>query len=304
MSGNKNFSDRAVIVSIMDKQEQTLQKSARLKIVIIILAVLLVLSAGGLAARYIYFTYFAPAQSTVTVPENLIGKDTQPGETSAPAGSDAKSPASAVGNVSAEQSFTSEPGSISAASLPVQTDKPQAPKLELYEGKPGVNQQFEVRNLFPGDSVTKYFCVKAYHDADISLYFRADVTEQTKALSDALHMKVTHMESGKVLCDAPFSKIDGKEFSELLKANEDKSTAAYYQIDVSLDTSVGNEYQAAILKADLNWNVKDEGGLISPPQTGDSFNLLLWVTLAASSLLMMIFLWKRRKEDKRHGSTE
>lgn len=127
MSGNKNFSDRAVIVSIMDKQEQTLQKSARLKIVIIILAVLLVLSAGGLAARYIYFTYFAPAQSTVTVPENLIGKDTQPGETSAPAGSDAKSPASAVGNVSAEQSFTSEPGSISAASSLHKRTSPKLP---------------------------------------------------------------------------------------------------------------------------------------------------------------------------------
>ena len=299
MSGNKNISDRAVIVSIMDKQEQTLQKFARLKIVIIILAVLLVLSAGGLAVRYIYLAFFAPAQSTVTVPDNLIGENTQSDGASAPAGNKAKTPA-----FSAERPSASEPGSTSATSRPAQTDKPQALKLELYEGKPGVNQRFEARNLFPGDSVTKYFCVKAYHDADISLYFRADVTEQTKELSDALHIKVTHMESGKVLCDAPFSKIDGKEFSELLKANGDKSTAAYYQIDVSLDTSVGNEYQAAILKADFNWYVKDEGGLISPPQTGDSFNLLLWVTLAASSLLMMIFLWKRRKEDKRHGSTE
>lgn len=299
MSGNKNISDRAVIVSIMDKQEQTLQKFARLKIVIIILAVLLVLSAGGLAVRYIYLAFFAPAQSTVTVPDNLIGENTQSDGASAPAGNKAKTPA-----FSAERPSASETGSTSATSRPAQTDKPQALKLELYEGKPGVNQRFEARNLFPGDSVTKYFCVKAYHDADISLYFRADVTEQTKELSDALHIKVTHMESGKVLCDAPFSKIDGKEFSELLKANGDKSTAAYYQIDVSLDTSVGNEYQAAILKADFNWYVKDEGGLISPPQTGDSFNLLLWVTLAASSLLMMIFLWKRRKEDKRHGSTE
>ena len=33
----------------------------KLKIAIIILAVLLVLSGGGLAARYIYLQYFAPA---------------------------------------------------------------------------------------------------------------------------------------------------------------------------------------------------------------------------------------------------
>lgn len=274
----------------------------KLKIVIIILAVLLVLSAGGLVGRYIYLNYFAPAQSTVTVPDNLIGEDTQSGGTSAPAGNDAKSSASAEGSESAERPSTSEPGSTSTTSHLAETDKPRAAKLELYEGKPGDNKKFEVGNLFPGDSVTKYFCVKANHDADISLYFRADVTEQTRALSDALHIKVTHLETGKVLCDAPFSKINGKEFSELLKANGDKSTTAYYQIDVSLDTSVGNEYQAALLKADFNWYVKDEGGLTPPPQTGDTTNIALWIILAASSLLLILLLsFRRRKEDNRHG---
>lgn len=127
--------------------------------------------------------------------------------------------------------------------------------------RPDANQRFEVNNMLPGDTETKYFCVKAYHDADITLFFKADVTEQTKSLGDVLHIKVTHLDSGKVLFDAPFTEIDGQAVSELLKTNAQEETTAYYQIDVSLDTSVGNEYQAAKLLADFQWYVEDEGGL-------------------------------------------
>lgn len=272
----------------MESQEQT--KPKRLKIAIIILAVLLVLSTGGLAARYIYLAYFAPTQATVTVPDNLIGESSEPeentdnssqGETTAPA---------------------DKPGAndTSSSSGNFQTDKPAAKVLELYQGQPSDNQRFEVGNMFPGDTETKYFCLKVNHNKDIDLFFRADITEQTKNFGDVLHIKVTHLESGKELFDGAFSEINGREFSELLKANEEKSTIAYYQVDVSLDTSVGNEYQAARLTADFKWYVKDEGGL-TPPQTGDTTNLTLWIILAGSSfLLMLLLLVRRRKEGEQH----
>lgn len=93
-------------------------------------------------------------------------------------------------------------------------DKPTAPVLELYAGRPDVNQRFEVSNMLPGDTETRYFCVRAYHEEDITLFFRAEVTEQTKNLGDVLHIKVTHLDTGKVLCDAAFNEIDGEEFSE------------------------------------------------------------------------------------------
>lgn len=186
-------------------------------------------------------------------------------------------------------------------------DKPSATVLELYAGRPDANQRFEVSNMLPGDSETKYFCVKAYHDADIDLFFRADVSEQTKSLGDVLHSKVTHPDTGRVLCDAPFSEIDGQEVSELLTANAEGETTAYYQIDVSLDTSEGNEYQAARLAADFEWYVEDEGGL-TPPQTGDTTKLTLWITLAASSLLLILIqglnsirLFKRYKKGTARG---
>lgn len=279
----------------MDNQEQT--KPKRLKIIIIILAILLVLSAGGLAARMIYLNFFAPTQATVTVPDNLIGEE--PPSATDGTGTESTSPAASDDAGSGRPSENGT-GSTPAASRPAGMDKPSAAKLELYEGRPGDNQRFEEGNMFPGDSVTKYFCVKAYHDKDISLFFRADITEQMKALGNVLHIKVIHMDTGKVLCDAPFSEIDGQEFSELLKQNAQGETTAYYQIDVSLDTSVGNEYQAALLKADFNWYVKDEGGL-TPPQTGDTTNIVMWSVLALSSLLLMfLLLMKRRKEDEQH----
>lgn len=279
------------------------KKTSRLKIVIIFLSVLLVLSAGGLAARYIYLNFFAPTQATVTVPDNLVGEEeSSSSETPGDSGvisqpesgqGTASVPVSGEGTVSRD--YTD--GTTNSGS----TDKPQAPKLELYQGKPGDNQKFEVRNMLPGDTETRYFCVKAYHDADITLFFRADVTEQTKSLGDMLHIKVTHLDTGKVLCDAPFSEINGQEFSELLKQNAQNETTAYYQIDVSLDTSVGNEYQAATLRADFEWYVKDEGGLTPPPQTGDATNIVLWAVLALSSLLLMLLLLltRRRKEERR-----
>ena len=59
----------------MDKQEQVKKQPTRMKIIVIILAALLVLSAGGLAGLYIYLAFFAPAHSTATVPDNLIGEE-------------------------------------------------------------------------------------------------------------------------------------------------------------------------------------------------------------------------------------
>lgn len=296
----------------MENQEKT-PVPKRLKIAIIILAVLLVISGGGLAARYIYLQFAAPAQTTAEVPDNLIGDsdrtdaDGTPTENTPPAESEPdteQTEAGENGNASGSSGTGTTAGNPSdnENSAPA-ADKPTAPVLELYAGRPDANQRFEVNNMLPGDTETKYFCVKAYHDADITLFFKADVTEQTKSLGDVLHIKVTHLDSGKVLFDAPFTEIDGQTVSELLKANAQEETTAYYQIDVSLDTSVGNEYQAAKLLADFQWYVEDEGGLTPPPQTGDTFNFAMWITLAASSLLLILLLLfgRRRKEDQQYA---
>lgn len=295
----------------MRNSEQSTPKSSRLKIVIIILAVLLVLSAGGLTARYVYLYFFVPTQSTITVPDNLIrGEDTKLQDIQAEDDSRSDDDTSlgdndllgeqtekVIDNSNVHETGHSAGNTGETDDSVGNTDetgnaaenKPAAVKLELYEGKPGVNQRFEVENMLPGDTETTYFCIRTYHNADLELFFKTEVTEQTKKLGEILQIKVTHLETGKVLCDGAFSEVDGAEFSELLKKNAAGETTAYYQIDVSLDNSAGNAYQAADLTADFEWYVRDEGGLI-PPKTGDTINLLLWITLAVSALLLIFFL--------------
>ena len=288
-----------VIIGVMIDHEQANRKSKRLKTAIIILSILLLLSIGGLAAWYAYLAYLTPVQVTVVLPDNLIGENSSLLEESVYS-EEGRLQTSAPANKNNTSVSSSPAKSAGVGTDNTESGRTAAKMLELYQGKPSDNQKFNVRNMFPGDQETRYFCIKTYHNADITLFFRADVTEETKNLSDVLQIKVTQMESNEVLCDAPFSQIDGQEFSQLLSANAENETVSYYQIDVSLDTSVGNEYQAALLKADFEWYVEDVGEL-TPPKTGDRMNVLLWIVLAASLLLLILLLTvKRRKENEQH----
>lgn len=257
----------------------------RLKTWIIILCILLTLSAGGLAARYIYLQYFATDQTTETLPDNLIGD----GDSSVTdSGSDTDSTGEIVETSNSGVNGTSEADEIAAQ------------VLELYEGRPEANKHFEVKNMLPGDVETGYFCVRTYHDSDIELFFRTDVTGQTKDLGDVLQITVTCLDTGKTLLSAPFNRINGSEFSEILADSADGRTMSYYRVDVYLDTSVGNDYQSAMLESDFKWYVKDDGKLTAPPKTGDRLNTVLWTVLAVSSVMLLICLWKRKKEGRQN----
>ena len=273
------------------------KKGVRVKIVVLILTGLLVLSAGGLAVRTIYQSFFAPEGTAITVRDNLIREP----ERSRLKTFRAMESCAASGEGSGPHT---ESGSKSTTVSSGGAGKQDAVGLELYRSHPEDNIKFEVRDLLPGDSLTRYYRVKVYHNADIPLFFGMKETAETKSLSDALHIRVTNLETGKALCSASFSETDGREFSELLAENAQGESTAYYKIEVSVDTSVGNEYQAAMLNADFCWSVKDEGGLTPPPQTGDASNILLWTVLALSSFVLMILLYaKRRKGGAAHEPT-
>lgn len=280
------------------KTPENKKNSPRLKVLIIILSVLLVLSAGGLAAKYVYDNFFASDRASVTVPDNVIGDDgdsAQSGESSGTdgtqsGGTEGESVPAGSGDVSGSES-TGTGGSETE-------DRPAAELLELYKTKPEDNEKFEVENMLPGDTVTRYFCVRVNHGEALDLYFSADVTGQTKQLGDVLEIKVTRVGEDKALCDLPFSEADGKEYKTRVAENGSGVTDVYYRIDVSLDTSVGNEYQAAELTADFKWFVKDESGLVSPG-TGDTSITVLWALLAASSAALIILLPVYRKGDKK-----
>ena len=310
----------------MDNRERTedrdapkAEKSGKrgLRIAILVLAVLVVLSAGGLAARYVYLNFFAPSRATATVPDNLIGDGGSTGENTGGDGTAAPSvPADTTAGTSpsvssaggaapeGEEPAGPENTAVGGQTQASPTDGPKAAVLELYQGQAGDNERFEVRDMLPGDTVTKYFCVRAYHEKALELFFRTEVTQETKDLGDVLHIRVTHLETGEVLYDGAFAGADGQEFPEPLDENVQGETTAYYRVDVSLDTSAGNEYQQAGLTADFEWFVKDEGSL-EPPPTGVTAGLTLWIVLAAASLtLVVLLILIRRKEGGRHEQAE
>ena len=274
----------------MEKREHAF---SRLKITMIILAALLVISAAALAARYIYLHAAASANATVTIPYNLIGNGSM--EVSGTAAA-----SSALSSAAGEGVKTSADSYAPQAS---ETDpRVRATELQLYRNHASDNEQFEAQNMLPGDTVTQYFCVRAYHDAAASLVFETEITDQTNNLGDVLRIKVTDLGSGTVLCDAPFSEVDGRAVSSLLQANADGESTVYYQVDVSMSTSVGNEYQASLLRADFNWYIDGEESLTPSPSTGEGRDIVLWSALAVSSLLLIILLLLgRRREGHRHG---
>ena len=230
-------------------------KSSLWKVAAIILAILLVLSGGGLVARYIYLGYYAPRETTVTVPDNLIGE---------------REGLRAEGGVELISVPQAGAGAAEEGAVMETAEEPQATVLELYDGQEDVNEAFAATGMLPGDTVTEYYCIRAYHEGDIELQFRTLVTEESKSLGNVLGIRVTHLDTGAVLCEGPFAEVAGTSYKEVLPGNEAGETTAYYQIDAWLDTSVGNEYQAARLMADFEWYVEEEEEPIISESTSES----------------------------------
>ncbi len=294
-------------------KEQTDKLTQRLKVTILVLSILVGACVIGLAVRCLYIHYEASSQATMTVQDNLIGGPKQ-------------------GSVLVTVPRYQASGDLKLQQLREDIPAGQADEekiLELTKSHPEDNTSFEVKNMLPGDRVTKYFQVKAHHTGNITLYFKTDVTEETKHLSDVLRIRVSRAEDGTVLCDDTFAAVAGQEFAQILSAGDQKESTARYQIDVYLDTSVGNEYQASMLKADFMWYVKEDGsssapssqpsgsesptsstptppssssassgGMIDPPNTGEGGSVWLWCIIAATSLgVILLVSYKRRKDD-------
>ncbi len=278
-------------------QDEDKKKSKKYRIIIIILLLLLLISAGALTARIVYLKSVADKNVTVVVPDNLIGEDSTV-STTTPDNSETTAPT--------EPSDTTKPPETSGSETPPTSDtngdndtpEQTATAIELYKGQPSDNERFEVLNMFPGDMETKYFAIKVSHHADVDVYFNAEITEQTENLANVLHIKVTHLENGKVIYDGTFADMDINGYGETFAADESTQTVAYYKIEVSLPTSAGNEYQAAKLVADFEWLVRDTE-VLDNPQTGDDSNILFWFIVMISSLVMMfVLLFTRRKKQE------
>lgn len=252
------------------------KKKEAVKVLIITLSVLLVISLVSLVGILLFKRFNPSKPASVTVSDNIITHEKDNSDISS-----APESLQGIGETSVSASSGSSYGSEKA--------------LYLHSRATGDNTPFKVINMFPGDSETKYYCVRVSHKGDVILRFRADIRPGYEKLSEVLFCRVTLPENGGVLYDGLM-----RDMPESLNhpLNTDKSTASevYYEITAYLDTDVGNEYMNKDLIADFRWWVEETENLDSP-QTGDSLNIYLWLCIAAGSLFILIMLWRKRKKE-------
>lgn len=272
-----------------------MEQKKKIKIIIIVLAILLGLSLLALSGTLIYNKIANTTPATVTVPDNLITPDE---DTSKPDSSESNSQAPD----SSETQTPSSSADTSSAVQPTQSTTAEAKKaatIELYNKQPEENTAFTVGNMFPGDSETKYFRVRvSYHDK-ITVHYKATVRPGYEKLAEVLKVRVKLLTTGETMYDGGIADMP-ESLTHKLASKKSTTDELYYEITAYLDTSVGNDYQNKELIADFKWWVEETGNLDDSPQTGDTSNILLWAVLAAGSLSMMILLLvvRRRKEDE------
>ena len=269
-----------------------MEQKKKIKIIIIVLAVLLGISLAALGGTLIYNKTANATPATVTMPDNLITADE---DTTKPDSSDTEKP---------DGSYTQTPDSSAASSSAVPTQSTtaevkKAATIELYNKQPEENTPFQVENMFPGDSETKYFRVRvSYHDK-ITVHYKATVRPGYEKLAEVLKVRVKLLSTGETMYDGLMRDMP-ESLTHKLASKNSAVGELYYEITVFLDTSVSNDYQNKDLIADFKWWVEETGNLDDSPQTGDTSNILLWAVLAAGSGSMMILLLvtRRRKEDE------
>ena len=270
-----------------------MEQKRKIKIIIIILAILLGLSLLALGGTLAYNKLANKPPATVTVPDNLITPD-----------EDTTKPDSSEGNSQAPDSSDTQTSSSSAVT-PTQSTTAEVKKaatIELYNKQPEENKPFQVGNMFPGDVETKYFRVRvSYHDK-ITVHYKATVRPGYEKLAEVLKVRIRLLSTGETMYDGLMRDMP-ESLTHKLASKKSATDELYYEITAYLDTSVGNDYQNKDLIADFKWWAEETGNLDDSPQTGDTSNILLWAVLAACSGSMMILLLvvRRRKEDEANG---
>ena len=282
-----------------------MEQEKKIKIAIIILAILLALCLLALGGIFVYNKLANSTPATVTVPDNLItgGEHTDPSGT-------ADVPATGTTD-SGKTTSTTEPAPTEPINPdPVQpdpvpptkdpaTEPKKAATIDLYNKHPDENNPFQVKNMFPGDTETKYFRVQvSYHDK-ITVHYKATVRDGYEKLAEVLKVRIKLLTTGETMYDGLMRDMPDSVTYKL--ASPESATAdLYYEITAYLDTSVGNEYQKKDLIADFRWWVEETGNLDDSPQTGDNSMVILWAVSALCSGFALVFLIfsRKRKENR------
>lgn len=224
------------------------QKIRRQRTAIIVLACLLALSLAALAGLLLYSHFFLRPEPSVA-PDNVITVQT------AACSGTARLTTLAAGGQNILPAQLSSAQRSGGKSSPV--------KLTLNSGQTADHSRFTLTNMFPGDSETKPYCVKVSYQGIVTVNFRADIYEGYEKLAEVLNCRVTV--EGQTRYDGLMRDMPAIGYT--LSAKRAAAQELDYEIEVYLETSVGNEYQKKQLMADFVWWVEGEDGGEHAPVT-------------------------------------
>lgn len=260
-----------------------MEQKNKIKIVIIVLTVLLGLSLITLGVTLVYNKSADGAHTTVTVPDNLIDLK---GDTD---------------NSGESNGHLSDNSSVPVTEMTAAKTK-KAVTIELYKKQPEENIPFNIGNMFPGDSETKYFRVLVSHHDKVTVRYKAAVRQGYEKLAEVLKIQVVLLTTGETIYYGPMGDMPEGLVCGVLSEKSDTDTL-YYAITTYLDTSAGNEYQNRDLAVDFTWYVNNADNLDDFPQTRDTSDILLWTMLAVGSIgiILILLVTHKRKGDKQNG---
>ena len=183
--------------------------------------------------------------------------------------------------------------------------------ITLQDPSDADSARFVLENMFPGDQERRQYVITT--GEGVSAYcFGAVITQETRSLSKV--MMITLISDGEPLYQGMLQEMPA---SLRLETEEARSTL---EIALSLDTSVGNEYQDAQLALDFIWWVAEEdydaptAPTVEPPVvTGDGegggkccpwcFGICPWCWILPILLIVLlttlgVWLTNRRRDDE------
>ncbi len=213
-----------------------------IKVTIIVLSVLLFISVFALVGNIIYKHASGSNKDTDEVPNNSI----------TPKDGIVTQSVGRAGSIMLLSGDFDDSGRVS---------------ISLNNKNAEYNTAFEMKNMFPGDTETKIYCLDVSYKNEVTVNLSSKIPVDGILLSGVLDAKLIVRESGDVLYEGKLINMPSKITHKLTHDGIATDTVTM-EMTISMDTSAGNEYQGLTSRLDLEWSVSDESSLTPEVPTG------------------------------------
>lgn len=159
----------------------------------------------------------------------------------------------------------------------------------------------ELKNVMPGDSITEEIVIKnpAYRNVKIRVYMRSKgAQEGTDEFLSQLNLTVTQKDDS-ILFDGPADET-GKLTDWTYIGTIYSGGKITLNVTLDVPITMGNEFQDQVGYIDWEFKIEERPVEVSDPttpQTGDSFQLLIYggvMILSMAALVVLVIANKRR----------